>query len=437
VLWLDAGEKLDPELAEEFRRFVDEQATTSRAYMVVVQQPATDRDASAEQIAQLRLMPTHPEIRFEGRVAETALPSIETLGLTIDAAPGLICCHARRNDPQRKADRARRNLGLVAAAMAECGESVPARLRLVEADAHADLHARDDARRAYEAAIEVAEHGSTEMLEAYYGLLATYDGEGALAADQVTTCVEALEIYPLDAQLLLAMGHYLQARDRVDLAARSFDVAVQHGQVDLEIWHLVELAETAAICLALAQQLQGQHDEARAVLELCLEQFPDSARVMRHLIDLHIVAGRSDEAVDMVERLPIRPQQRASLVGAVRGACEAAAGRWTPALGYLQSAYVEGCRDPLCFRWLAVTLLSNGQIDAAEPVLLEWERVEPANRELQTYLAAVRQQRDSAGNTQQPTDDRHLRVDTGVPVAGGIAPQVPIITAPTSGEVGA
>ena len=445
VLWLDAGEQLDRESAEGFRQFLDEQATASRAYVMIVQQPSADPAASAEQIAQLRLMPNSPHLHFEGRVAETLRPSIEAAGLEIDAAAGLIRCHARRNDPQRKAARALRNLGLVAMATTECGEPVPARLRLVEAEAHADLGDHHDARRAYQAVIEASDRGSTEILEAYYGLLTTYDGDSevcrpeveALADEQVKTCVEALEIHPLDAQLLLAMGHYLQARNRLDLAARSFEVAVQYGQVDLEIWHLVELAETAAVCLALAQHVQGQHEEARAVLERCLERHPDSVRVRRRLIDLHVKAGRSEEALAQVELLPIRPQERAPLVSAVRGACEAAAERWTPALGYLQSAYIEGCRDPLCFRWLAVTLLTNGQIEAAKPVLLEWERLEPANRELRAYLAAIRQQREAVGDDQQPADERYLRVDTGVAVMGGAAPQTPIVTQPTSGDVGA
>ncbi len=437
VLWLDAGEQLDRESAAEFRQFVDEQATASRAYVMIVQQPSDDRGASAEQVAQLRLMPNSPHLYFEGRVAETLRSSIEAAGLEVDAAAGLIRCHARRNDSQRKATRARRNLGLVALATAECGEPISARLRLVEAEAHADLGALHDARRAYQAVIEASERGSAEVLEAYYGLLSAYDGDGSLADEQVKTCVAALEIHPLDAQLLLAMGHYLQVRNRLDLAARSFEVAVKYGQVDLEIWHLVELAETAAVCLALAQHVQGQHDEARAVLEQCLERNPDSVRVRRRLLDLHVKAGRSEEALAQVELLPIRTQDRASLVNAVRGACEAAAERWTPALGYLQSAYVEGCRDPLCFRWLAVTLLTNGQVEAAEPVLLEWERLEPANREVQAYLAAIRQQREAVGDDQQPTDDRHLRVDTGISIVGGAAPQTPIATQPTSGDVGA
>jgi hypothetical protein len=58
------------------------------------------------------------------------------------------------------------------------------------------------------------------MLEGYYGLLTTFDGDPSQSDQQITACLEALEVYPLDAQLLVAMGGYMQNQNRLDLAAR-------------------------------------------------------------------------------------------------------------------------------------------------------------------------------------------------------------------------
>lgn len=212
VLWLDAGERLDAESASELREFVDGQADPARAYMLLVQVPPANPTASGEQVAQLRLVPRHPGLRFEGRIRETLQPSIEAVGLKMDAAPGRIIRHPRQHDPAWKTLHAQRDLRLAALGRAENDGPPPARLWLAMGEAYGNLGTQGKARRAFLEALEAAEHGSTEMLEAYYGLLTTYDGDKFLSQLQLTTCLEALEVFPFDAQLLLAMGDYLRAK---------------------------------------------------------------------------------------------------------------------------------------------------------------------------------------------------------------------------------
>jgi len=442
ILWLDAGETLGEESVEELRSFVDEQADPAKAYILLVQVPPVDPAASAEQAAQVRLIPNRKDLRFEGRVRETLQPSIEASGLQIEAAAGRIVCHARRHDQARKLLCAGRDLRLAALERAAREGPLPPRLPLAMGEAYANAGADEQARRAFREAIDAAQPGSTEMLEAYYGLLTSYDGDKFLADVQLSTCVEALEVFPFDAQLLLVMGNYLQNKDRLDLAARAFSTAVKHGQVDLGAWHLAEVAEVAANCLSLLLETQEKFEEARAVLEESLRGNPDSDRLRRRLIDLHVKQGRCDEALGLADRLAVPPEQREPLRNAVRGACRAAARDWTAALGYLQSAYAAGCGDPICLRHLAVTLLSNGQTEAAEPVLKQWQQVEPTNVELQAYLAAIEQHRGAAAGRQSPSPqqpvadfaERRLRVDQGTTTLEAAPPRLPIITQTSSVE---
>ncbi len=435
IFWLDAGERLDDDSAAELRNFVDRQADPAKVYMLWVEVPPGGETACGEQVVQLRLIPNHPGLRFEGRVGETLRGSIEAAGLEIDAAIGRIRRHHRCHDPARKQSRAKRNLKLAEIQAAETGPT--ARLQLVIGEAHASLGEKDQARQAFLEGIEAAEHGSTEMLEAYYGLLTTYDGEQSHRELQLSTCLEALDIFPLDAQLLLAMGNYLQGRQRVDLAARSFEAAVKHGQVDLEVWHLVELAEVAADYLNLCLQIQEKDDQAQGVLEEALQRSPDSVRLRRRLIGLHVKHGRCDEALDLADRLQLEPEGRQPLSDAIRGACKAAEEDWTAALGYLQGAYVAGCRDPLCLRWLSVTLLCGGQAEAARPVLAEWQQLEPANAEVQIYLSALEQkspQAESQGAESEDAAGRQFRVDQGQPVSEATPPQSPTISRTPSND---
>ena len=108
------------------------------------------------------------------------------------------------------------------------------------------------------------------MLEAYYGVLAAYDGRPNDGDLQIQTCADALAIFPFDAQLLCAIASYMQNRGRIDLASRAYQAAVTHGQINLETWHLSSLREVAVTCLSLALELMEQDDDARAVLDEAL-----------------------------------------------------------------------------------------------------------------------------------------------------------------------
>lgn len=434
ILWLDAGERLDADSAALLREWIDQKADPHKVYMLTIEVPPAEPGASSERAVRPRLMPRHPGLRFEGRVRETVLPAARTAGLEVDTAPATILRHARLHDPQRKVQRAQRDLELIALeliALEKAGSaSCPPRLLIAQGEALGNLGEQDQAREAFVEAVRTSPRGSTEMLEAYYGLLTTYDSDPSRRDEQLNVGLAALEIYPFDAQLLLAMGSYLQARDRVDLAAQSFRTAVEYGQINPEIWHLGEVGEVAAVCLNLALQLQGKDDEACIVLTEALGRHPRSERIRQHLIDLHVKHGREHEAVRLADALS------EAHINAVRGACKAAVRQWEPALGYLQSAYLAGCHSPFCLRWLAVTLLSNGEVEAAKPVLNEWHELEPNNVEVQRYLAAIDGQLEPNVQTTIAMDgSRRIRIDPPVTVLDVGSLQRPIIGQASTADV--
>ncbi len=441
ILWLDAGEQLDRETAEEFREFLNTQAQPTKSYMLLVRMPPADSSASSEQAARLRLIPNRKDLRFEGRVRETLRPSVEAAGLGVDLAPGRILRHARTHDAARKIMLGHRDLKSVRLEASQVAGPMPIRLLLAEGDAHYNLGEQGAARDAFQSAVNASGRGSTEMLEAYYGLLTACGEDENVSELLLSTCLEALEIFPLDAQLLLAMGNYLQSNERLDLATRSFEMAVRYGQVDLETWHLTELPEIAATCQHLTLQLEGKDDQARQVLEEALQRHPESTRLRRHLIDLYIKQGRPEEAVAAADGLSLSHQEHLALQDAIRGACKAVNQEWAAALAHLQAALAAGCNDPICLRWLAVTLLSNGQLEAAAPVLQLWQQVEPANVELQAYLDVIKQQETAppespaeAEPAQPAPSDRRLRFDMKTTVLEASPPTYPIVSQNSSSE---
>ncbi len=104
---------------------------------------------------------------------------------------------------------------------------------------------------------------------------------------------------------------------------------------------------------------------------------------------------------------------------AIRGACKAAKQEWTPALAYLQSAYLMGCRQPavssLAGRHTAFQWANRvGQARACRMA-----KIEPTNPELLAYIAAVQDTHDPfCIKTTQPQSEgktaavRQYRVDS-------------------------
>ena len=103
------------------------------------------------------------------------------------------------------------------------------------------------------------------MLEAFYGLLSTLDQLPKAQEKQIAFCQQALEIFPFDAQLLCAMGSYLERQGRIDLACRSFEAAARFGQVDPQTTHLIEIADIATVCQATCHRLLGDVDSGAAL----------------------------------------------------------------------------------------------------------------------------------------------------------------------------
>ena len=421
ILWLDAGETLAEEPAQQLRNFVDQDANPDKAYMLFVQVPSNNQQLSGEQIGQLRLIPRRPELRFVGPLRETQAPSVLDVGMEIDALPCQIQRGACDIDPRIKAAKAERNLRIIERAEAEGTVCDSVTLMLARAEAYQNLSRSDAAADCFRKTVELAPSGSSVMLEAYYGLLTSYDGRPEAKETQIATCLEALDIYPLDAQLLCGMGSYLLNQGRLDLAARSYEIAATHGQIDPATWHLADITEVATTCLSLTHQLLDRPDEAVTVLQQALNQRPDSMRLRRQLVELLVKNVRRDEAMVEIDKLPKDLPNREALRSAVRGALLAAEKDFLAAEPYLKTAFSAGCRDMLCLRWLVVTYLSNGKIDAVEPVLAEWRAVDPQNAEAKAYLQALTDRREKQMESSvprmatMPTGTVSARPSTGQP----------------------
>jgi tetratricopeptide (TPR) repeat protein len=430
VLWLDAGETISAERAQQLRILVDSQTDANRAYLVMVKTPALRPDMAAEQIARLCLHPRRSGIEFTGRVREEIQTAIEALDISIVLAPFSLVRSARDHDPDVKRTKAERNVHLAALEIQEHGV-LPSPL-LAMAEACVALGHVAEGIEFFSRALEIAPRGSTAMLEAFYGILAALDRLPQARDKQLALCQQALAVFPFDAQLLCAMGSYLQQQGRIDLACRSFEAAARFGQVDPRTWHVVEVADVATVCHATCQDLLGDVDGARATLESAVAAKPASDRLRRALLDLYIRRDNRREALELVTNLPPDTPHREALKSVVRGACLAAKQNWIPALAYLQIARGSGCRDPICFRGLVTAYLATRDLAAAERTLGEWQQAHGTNGEIMRFTRELAQL-GSASDPQRGmahaltasdrARNRDLRVDSGEHTAAALAPQ--------------
>ena len=283
VLWTEPGERLEADSAAALRQFVDRQADSRAAYLLMIEAPPARGSLCGKQAARVRLAPNWSSLRFSGRAAESLFPAIRAAGMSIHLAPGRLVRDSCYAEAGEKARRAQCSLKLITME-AEDARGYSPRLLLALGDAQLDVGNLDDAQHAYLQAVAASPRGSTEMLSAYYGLLGALEGGQRML--QLSTCLDALETFPVDAQLLLAMGNCLQAHQRMDLATRSFDAAFRLGKVNVETWHFIDWRAMAVSCHSLALETQDRMEQAQRLLEEAVTQHPNLPWLRRRLAEV-------------------------------------------------------------------------------------------------------------------------------------------------------
>ncbi len=210
LLWLDAGEKMTPSAAAELKQFIHQQADAQKVYLLAITVPPAPGNISGEQVARVRLIPRSVRWRYVGRVCERLEPQPEACGLTSDGLPWRIQRGPGEHQQQVKLTRARRNLTLVKLDMAERGPK-PC-LLVIQGEALTGLGNHTAAIEVFRQAIRAAAPNSTSQREAYYGLLTVFDHFPDQRQTQLNLCVEALKIFPRDAQLLAPWADVLAGR---------------------------------------------------------------------------------------------------------------------------------------------------------------------------------------------------------------------------------
>jgi len=397
VFWVDAGEVLAS--PSQLRAFIREKAQRTNAYLTLIRTPPLPRTVGGEQVGAVRLMPRMKGLEFRGRVRENILASLQEQNISIDASPAILFRGERELRTEYKHARAHRNLELIDLET-KTGGITPALLNGL-GEAHADLGDHTSAMRFYRRTIATATKGGTDQLEGYYGLLSTLDQtqSASTPSEQISLCISALEIYPLDMQLLCALGGYMQNQDETPLAIRSYRLAFENGQINPLLWHVQTIREVAASCLAGALQAEGEVDEALNILTEALEDTPSSTVIRRQLVDLHVRRGAASAALALLSGPADQWPQIDAIRQTVQGACLGINEHWEHAMDHLHDAYQSGFRESFCLRYYVRSLVENNRNQEATAVLIEWREAGDIPPAAEQLLASLLHEQSVTQNT--------------------------------------
>ena|GEM_PF-1749589 len=394
LLWLNAGEVFDITTLEEFEHFLQTEAENDCLYVQILRRFVNEfvngkvqRSDFDEETIDARFLPLNKGLYFTGKVKESLFTSAEKLMIRINAAPGRIICPPKYIDNRRRRICGAKKLQFLETLIAH-DTKVSEEVLLFRAEIFIDL---GDYRRAVRDLQQLArESASKELrLTAYYLLWEAMRGDNARPDEITKVLLDALDTFPVNMQLLVLMGKHMQSTGRQDFARRTFETALQYGQISLDVWYLLNIREIAIVSLALIERLEGNNAAAIQLLEDNLDTIEFSSDYVRYLFDLYISETDEFKAHRVAERV-WDGEELDLMQDVLTGACRAAAGSPESAILPLEDTYENGCRDILCLRWYAMTLLSMNRFADAVPVLEEWCAAAPNNAEAKTYLEGAK-----------------------------------------------
>jgi len=154
ILWLDADDIFLPIDTQQIRQLVLTNIPR-KAYGLMVKN-SQDGGISGPIFNQIRIFPNRSDIRFQGKVHEQVIPSLQTLGIPIEFLP-LRVIHTGYTDPETVKTKQRRNLELMRNDIDNSPQTVNAMKYFALGNAHFDLGDFAEAELWYRRSMEQAE----------------------------------------------------------------------------------------------------------------------------------------------------------------------------------------------------------------------------------------------------------------------------------------
>jgi tetratricopeptide (TPR) repeat protein len=305
ILWLDADDRIDEPNRRKLRALFASLGPENGAYSFKCISHASSEAGSATEIEHVRLFRRHPQVRWEGRIHEQVLPSVERTG-GVQKRTDVTIHHYGYQDPAERRRKLERDLRLLQMASAEN-----------PADALTLFHLgwTWDLLGNYQQALPVlgrflqVAHPSLSVVRKGYNLVVRClrnlgDREQALRFAQA-----GLALYPGDAELCFHTGQLLKERGEFAAAEACLRQLFEGpaGQYSAVGDDPAIRGYKGRCALAEVYRDSGRLAEAEAQYRLVLAEQPDFIVAQICLSDVIMSRGKWDDAEALARQIERRP----------------------------------------------------------------------------------------------------------------------------------
>lgn len=305
VFWLDADEFLDADnrqkLAALFARLTDENV----AYLMKQYSPFLAGTMKTVVFNQARLFPNHPDIRWQYRVHEQVLPSIERAGGKVSATD-IVIQHSGFQNADKYQTKNEYYLLLLEREVTDRPDDPFTLFNLGWAYHDRDRHV--EALTMFQKSMQLAPPGSSMVRKLYAMLARCHRGLGQLQAG-LTCCQEGRQHYPEDTELLFMEG--LLRCESGDMAGGEAcwryllqSTPVEYTAIGVDPGLRGHITHTN---LALLYESQGRIAEAEQQWRAVLAERPDHNEAWAALARLWRTQGRWHDLWETARQLDAFP----------------------------------------------------------------------------------------------------------------------------------
>jgi tetratricopeptide (TPR) repeat protein len=300
IFWLDADEWLDDANRHRLRALLARLHDKKAAYLMKQWSCPDATTGSVVMVDHVRLFPHHPDIRWEYRIHEQILPSINRQGGKVHATD-VIIHHGGYQDSVLRQRKLERNLKLLHQEEQQQPNDPFTLFNL--GTAYLDQGRTAEALALLRRSLEHCPPRAS-LLPKLYALMTTGHRHLQQIEDAARVCREGRQRFPEDAELLFQES--LVLREQGDLAGAE-QCLIRLLQTRPGLCLSTEDAGLrgykARHNLAVVYRLQGRVAEAEAQWREALKERPDFELAWLALTELYLEQGRADEVLREVSRL--------------------------------------------------------------------------------------------------------------------------------------
>ena len=303
LLWLDADDRIDAKATEALVALKQRlRPEKDRAYLLKIL--CETRDACDSVSYQTRIFPNRSDIRFEGRIHEQILPSIERAGIKVEILD-IPIRHTGYHDPEARLFKGRRNLAILLDELKE-GKATPMQYFFI-AMSYFGLYEYEQCLEHIKRAREGV--GKESWLKYSFSLAVDSYLQLGRIDDALEELHQAIVEFPESGLLQYSLGVVSLQAERIDAAIKAFEKAAKLG-IEVETFPVPSNIQEKLPCYyGETLEKAGRREDAIKAYRASLKVNPEWLPSITALGMALLRSGKVKEALPYLEQAQRKTQQ--------------------------------------------------------------------------------------------------------------------------------